>query len=97
MTPRLHATIMLWSASTDPVRQRFEEHANQCYAAWQQQPNSHWFGKKVDDLRDALNALVNHHDAVLLYEGEQVVGIRSAYLADFREWCALYGMDSGGL
>ena len=34
---------------------------------------------------------------LILYEGRKVVGIKPECLPDFREWCALYGFDGGGL
>lgn len=99
MTPQLYATIMLWSVSTDPVRQRMEEWTNQHYANWHDEPDGHWQeGKLIDRLRDSLNDLVNYrHDEALLYEGETVVGIRPECLPDFRAWCERYGFDGGGL
>lgn len=98
MTTRLHATIMLWSASTDPIRQCIEARVNSDYAAWRADPNGIFWGKRIDGLRDSLNDLANYrHDEALIYEEDKVVGIRPEYLPDFREWCVQYEMDSGGL
>lgn len=98
MTSKIHATIMLWSASTDPARQRQETWASQHYTDWLSEPNGHWQeGRLIDRLRDSLNDLVNHRDETLLYEGETVVGIKPECLPDFRAWCVRYGMDGGGL
>ncbi len=100
MTTQLHATIMLWSVSTDPARQRREEWTNRHYADWLDEPDGHWQeGKLIDRLRDSLNDLINPRcrDDALLYEGNQVVGIKPECLSDFREWCERYGFDAGGL
>ncbi len=98
MTPKLFATIMLWSASTNPVRHRCEDRANHAYASWSKGPAKRWWGKSdIEALRDSLNDLVNCGDEALLYEGDQVVGIKPEMLPDFRAWCERYGMDGGGL
>lgn len=98
MTPQLHAAIMLWSASTDATRHRLEEWTGRQYTDWRDEPDGYWQeGKLIDRLRDTLSDLVNHHDNALIYEGEQVVGIKPECLPDFREWCARYGMDGGRL
>lgn len=102
MNPRLYATIMLWSASTDAMRHRLETRASASHAYWLDKLNehdAHWHGSRVEQLRDTLNDLVNHRDEALLYEGrgEVVVGIKPECLPDFRAWCERYGMNAGGL